>query len=192
MNHHQRHLPPGVNRALRLLALLLCAVPPARAALTVPRLFRTKRPVASESPHGYLSAIGAPELRFQSAVVVATPSPAAKSVPAEAATSETPTDKSPSQSAENALGATTSVSAEAATAVATGEKHPTPKTKPASVIIRDDTRTAVRPEDFLPFFQFPAAGKEAGSLNLVVPVPGQPAQGSPLPASSATYTQTPK
>ncbi len=54
-------------------------------------------------------------------------------------------------------------------------------------ILPDDLRPRVRAEDFLPYFEIPAA--KPGDPNVVVPVPRAPAL---LPPSSATYTQTPK
>lgn len=58
-------------------------------------------------------------------------------------------------------------------------------TKPADHtpgILPDDTRAATRPEDFLPFFQFPGGSPDV-SLTPRPPAPGQ------LPPSSATYQQ---
>lgn len=59
-------------------------------------------------------------------------------------------------------------------------------------ILPDDTRPQVHAEDFLPFFQIPGASGPPGEVNLVLPLPpGRPAP-SPLPLSSATYSQTPR
>lgn len=57
--------------------------------------------------------------------------------------------------------------------------------KPSLNILPDDTRPSTRPEDFLPFFQFPS-----GDVTVVVPatVHQSPAPGQ-LPVSSATYQQ---
>ena len=67
---------------------------------------------------------------------------------------------------------------------------PSPEKKPdepdSVPILPDDTRREVRPEDLLPFFQFPRNG--GTTLGVRVPVP--PAPSAPaLPPSSATYRQ---
>ena len=63
---------------------------------------------------------------------------------------------------------------------------PTNTTPPPS-ILPDDTRTSTRPEDFLPFFQFPDANHD---VTVVVPVTAvrPPAPGQ-QPPSSASYQQ---
>ena len=66
---------------------------------------------------------------------------------------------------------------------------PTPAiTTPTTIsILPDDTRPSTRPEDFLPFFQFPGGN---GNMTVAVPVTGrQPAAPNPQPPSSATYQQ---
>ncbi len=61
--------------------------------------------------------------------------------------------------------------------------HPTET--PPTAILPDDTRPTVRPEDFLPFFQFPA-----GDVTVVVPASAtRPPSPGQLPPSSATYQQ---
>jgi hypothetical protein len=53
-------------------------------------------------------------------------------------------------------------------------------------ILPDDTHPSTRPEDFLPFFQFPAGR----NVNVVVPAGAiKPTTPGQLPASSATYQQ---
>jgi hypothetical protein len=58
---------------------------------------------------------------------------------------------------------------------------PEPEVTP---ILPDDTRREVRPEDVIPFFQFPRSG-----AGITTPVPPQPARPPTLPPSSATYNQ---
>ncbi len=67
----------------------------------------------------------------------------------------------------------------------------TPATQPAPVInnpppaiLPDDTRPSTRPEDFLPFFQFPGSTSDVS-----VGVPPRPPVPGQLPPSSATYQQ---
>ncbi len=57
-------------------------------------------------------------------------------------------------------------------------------------ILPDDTLPPVRAEDFLPYFQIPAA--HPGDPSVIVPVPRTAPTAAPLPPSSATYTQTPR
>ena len=66
-----------------------------------------------------------------------------------------------------------------ASATAKGSEESEP-----SSILPDDMRREVRPEDLLPFFQYPRNG---GAV-IGVPVPAQPALPT-LPPSSATYRQ---
>jgi hypothetical protein len=59
---------------------------------------------------------------------------------------------------------------------------------PPSEILPDDTRPTTRPEDFLPYFQFP--GSSTGDVNVIMPAtPARPPAPGQLPPSSATYTQ---
>jgi hypothetical protein len=60
---------------------------------------------------------------------------------------------------------------------------------PPARIIPDDTRPAVRPEDFLPFFIFPGNAQGAGNPTLVLPGGLTPAAPGTLPLSTATYRQ---
>ena len=60
-------------------------------------------------------------------------------------------------------------------------------TRPALPILPDDTHPTTRPEDFLPFFQFPVPNRNG---DVVVPVAApRPSDQNPLPPSSATYQQ---
>jgi hypothetical protein len=59
-----------------------------------------------------------------------------------------------------------------------------PEESESSAILPDDMHRDVRPEDLLPYFQYPRGG---GAV-IGVPVPAQPALPT-LPPSSATYRQ---
>lgn len=61
-------------------------------------------------------------------------------------------------------------------------REPTP-------ILEDQLRPRVRAEDFLPYFQIPA--EHPGEASVIVPIP-RGTTPSPLPTSSATYTQSPR
>jgi hypothetical protein len=63
---------------------------------------------------------------------------------------------------------------------------PTPTINSTPAILPDDTRPATRPEDFLPFFQLPAANQDATGVAPTINRPPAPGQ---LPPSSATYQQ---
>lgn len=190
MNHHQRLLPPGGNRALRSLSLLLLALISQREMQAMPRFRQPKTNVAPPLPRGYLAAIGAPALRFEE------PAPAPTERPLSPSIVSAPTPIPPAISQETEKAAPVSVPTpsqieDSGIAEAKGEQKPALKNKPSPAIIPDDTRPQVRAEDFLPFFQFPATGSN-GTMNVIVPVPREPASPAALPTSSATYTQTPK
>lgn len=56
-------------------------------------------------------------------------------------------------------------------------------------ILPDDTRAKVRPEDFLPYFQFPATAAQPGDVTVAVPATLTPPAPGSQPPSSATYRQ---
>lgn len=58
------------------------------------------------------------------------------------------------------------------------DRGPPPAKKDPPSIIPDDTRSEIRAEDFIPFFQLPGSGASGPTVG--------------LPPSSATYTQTRK
>lgn len=136
----------------------------------------------------YLSAVGAPALRFGEAppppdlrpAAGAPPVPKEETLPAEAPAPAAmpPTSPIASQPAEP----TASSAAEIAPTA-----KPTPARAPAP-ILPDDTRSKVRAEDFLPFFQFPVTNPN-GDVTVVAPVPAAANSAAPLPPSSATYRQ---
>lgn len=177
-------------RALRTLSLLLL---PILAPTGADALTRSHVPVGSRPPAPYLPAIGAPQLRFQEAApppdLVARPPAAAPPQPAL-------TDTENSVAADNAT-ATRSLTAPATTdetpaneaTSSTPQEGSRPKT--VAPILPDDARPQIRPEDFLPYFQIPGSAQRAGDVTLLVPAPSSAPTGAPLPASSATYRQTP-
>lgn len=121
----------------------------------------------------YLPVLGAVPLRFG-----APPPPDLTTRPSAGA----PPDPAPVQTVASAnRESVLAPSLPAATLKAPASELPPPPIKipePTPGILPDDTRPATRPEDFLPFFQFP--GTNPGSS---VRAPG------PLPPSSATYQQ---
>ena len=145
----------------------------------------------------YLTHVGAPPLRFQQAAqppdLVARPAAAAPPVPPLS-----PTESSVAL-ANMAAARSTSASArmhdEAPVTDLKPEptRAPTPSKPTPRAILLDDTRSQVRPEDFLPYFQIPGSARSAGDVNVIMPANALTAPSSTtLPPSSATYTQSPK
>lgn len=73
---------------------------------------------------------------------------------------------------------------------------PPPAARPAPAaattpppILPDETRAKVRPEDFLPFFQFPGNANQADGVTVAVPATLTPPAPGNQPPSSATYRQ---
>jgi hypothetical protein len=197
MNHREPpHLSAGTRRALRCLALLLVPALAPGGALAVSRV----RPASSGiSLHGvdpapYLPVRGALSLRFQEEPPPPdlTTRPAAAAPPTPALT---PTETSVAQANAAAARSASVVAQEpvATTPVAPVVAEPVaPPPKAAPAILPDDVRPAARPEDFLPYFQLPGSNPKSPDVTLLVPAPKTPPAPAPLPASSATYTQSPR
>ena len=125
-------------------------------------------------------------------LVTASPGAAAEQLTSDAdeptLNPSTPTADAPASAADasaTSLSPTAPAADEPTTPSATDDPPPVRTPTP---ILRDDLRPQTRPEDFLPFFQIPAPGSDA---DVIVPTPRTPV-GTPLPPSSATYTQTPR
>ena len=198
MNHREPpQLSVGARRALRCLSLLLLPSLAPNAAHSLPRSRTSPSPAIeprSPEPVPYLAALGAPPLRFQKS----TPPPDLVTHPAAAAPPTpplTPTESTVAQ-ANAAAAQSIAVRPAAEAPAAEAKSKETPSSSPAKpaprAIIADDTRQAVRPEDFLPFFQLPGSAKSPGEVNVVVPGSLTAPTAAPLPPSSATYTQTPR
>ena len=124
----------------------------------------------------YLAAVGAPNLRFSEAV----PPPDLSVRPPAGAPPQPAVNHEPdsvSASKPETQAARTEPVAPPQPEVAAKE----PASTPPPSILPDDTRPKVRPEDFLPFFQFPGGNSAPGTLT--PPAPGQ------QPLSTATYRQ---
>lgn len=186
MNHREpTPAPRGSGQALPCLALLLLPFLTLSRAWSRPNLpaIATLTP-----PGGYLIAVGAPSLRFQAAIpppdLVARP---AASAPPKIENSASHPDvlvfTPPAASAAVSEPPPASTMTEE-----TGDESNVPRTPPP--ILRDELQRHTRPEDVLPYFQIPAA--QPGDVGLIVPVPRSAGTPAPLPASSATYTQSPR
>ncbi len=181
------------------LSLLLL---PAMAPKGVDALPRTPRSDADGGkPAPYLPVLGPMPLRFQEAVpppdLVTRPPAAAPPQPALSTTEN-------SVAADNAAAAHSIPAPSHEPAPVADSKpvtreiaSPNSATAPAKAappaILPDDAHPAVRPEDFLPYFQIPGSAKQPGDATLLIPAArSAPAAPATLPPSSATYTQTPK
>ena len=143
------------------------------------RPVQTMPPEKQPRPTSYLAVVGPPPLRFRDAPAPPPyelePAPTGPALLDEIASG--PTTLQPTPTATNSP---------LAEALPTGPE-PTPRPQPQSdepaPIIPDDLRREVRPEDVIPYFQFPRNRVRVG-----VPIPPQP-NGPGLPPSSATYQQ---
>ena len=142
----------------------------------------------SGSSRPYLTVIGPPELRFREAII---PQPDLSTRPAAGAPPHPVTEESQPSPGANRLenrapAAEVRLSAQPASAPAQAKAGTPDEPSPAGApIIPDDSRAKVRPEDFLPYFQFPGAGANPEDVSSP-PVPVRPGQ---QPPSTATYRQ---
>jgi len=133
----------------------------------------------------YLTAMTAPDMRFAEALPPPDLSvrPPAGAPPQPAATHETPVPSVPAPAGGESAALPPPVVSAESTLPAPGKKPAPPP------ILPDDTRPKVRPEDFLPFFKFPASAADSSDVIIAVPVTTTPpAPGTQLP-SSASYRQ---
>lgn len=194
MNHRQPpRSPAGMRRALQSLSLLMLPTIACASNLNGHRRYGPPQPCPVHLPDPYLPRIGAPSLRFQPEMVVAS-SPLPPLNP-----KETPTTTSP----DALTAATNAASVVPVAPVASPTEASTDETKSTSPagsaggkirlpapILPDDVQQVVHPEDFLPYFQFPAPG--GSGARVIVPVaPAAAPTPAQQPPSSATYIQTP-
>ncbi|MBA4137965.1 MAG: hypothetical protein C0518_11665 [Opitutus sp.] len=136
-------------------------------------------PIPGSRP--YLTSTGAPGLRFGEAPPPPDLRPAAGAPPQ-------PKEEFFASADEQAAAETLHLAPDAAVPTPAPDIKPAPaKISPA--ILPDDTRSKVRAEDFLPFFQFPGSASHPGDVTVVVPAAPGAAAPAPLPPSSATYRQ---
>ncbi len=176
---NQRVSPPGTakgRRAWLFLSLLL----PALASKVSTQATSLPLPgpaplVPEQSDRPYLALVGPPPLRFEDLLPPPDLSthPAAGAPPKVSEAEET-VAKAVMKAASIASAPTRPTTAKAAPA-ASAAKVPT-----VAPILSDDVPAQVRPEDFLPYFQFPGSSGGADSA---------PTAPRSIPPSSATYTQ---
>lgn len=172
----------GLRRAFRVTSILL--LQPALAQVGAEARMRLpNHPEYTEADTGlsrpYLRVAGALPLHFKSApapIPTMATKPSTPPAPPPPVTNDAPSAPKPEITFHEAP-----TNVPSADPIATPTPPPVYKTVPA--IIPDDTRPVARPEDFLPYFRFPA------SANVSVPTPSGVSQPGPLPASSATYQQ---
>ena len=178
----------GLHRTLRVLSLLLlqhALVPTGPEANARSRLPENPEgePATDANSRPYLKVAGSLPLRFSAAprpmtdfpIKVAAVSPPVQ--PIAAVSTEAP----PLPMPLNPSSETNSISNDQTNAPAAPVSN-----RPALSILPDNTQPSTRPEDFLPYFQFPTGG------NTTVVVPGsvaRPPTSNSMPASSATYEQ---
>jgi hypothetical protein len=187
---NQRVTSPGTakgRRAWLFLSLLLPAVASKVSTQNSPTPIRADSEVPPYSRQGsrpYLRVVAAPFLRFEDL-----PPPPDLSVhpPAGAPPKVPEKDKSspdvvlPKPVPRNAESASRPNEIRTASAAAAAPPAPAAPTPPP--ILPDDVPIQVRPEDFLPYFQYPGMSRRVRGEG---PAPAAPS----LPASSATYEQS--
>ena len=166
--------------------VVVCLIPV--SALCLPASLQGTSEAGSSRP--YLAVIGPPSLRFKEAIV---PQPDLGTRPAAGGPPRPATEHSEAapaadrpgsraQSADSRLGTPTAPAAPQSQPKAGSPEDSAPAGAP---ILPDDSRPKVRPEDFLPYFQFPGAGANPEDV-ASPPVPMKPGQ---QPPSTATYRQ---
>jgi hypothetical protein len=176
---HHRVSPPGTAKGRRawlffsLLIPALASKVSTQSAASPITLDDGSPLVPSETSRPYLAVLGPPSLRFEEAQPPpdlsarppggAPPKPAVRPIGADVIPAPVVQPK-------------VVVSIPAAPQPAKVEVIAAPKPPPPPSILHDDVRPQVRPEDFLPYFQYPGAESQASNSN------------NP-PPSTATYTQ---
>lgn len=155
---------------------LVLAFPP---VLAISSLSVAPEPSLAPETRPYVMAIGSPMLRFADALPpldLSIRQPGGAPVPPPAKPTEHPEAQAIAEPAPIPL-------PEAYVEIGA----PVVKNAAPPPILPDDTRPKVRPEDFLPYFQFPAA--HPGDATVIVPATlTPPTPGTQLP-STATYRQ---
>lgn len=186
MNHREpTSASTNAGQALSCLALLLLPLLAADRAWSRPIIPYDPPP---PDPTPYLVTVGSPALRF----LEAAPPPDLGGRPPAAAPPQPASDTvaaKPDVIPFTPAAAPTTALAPADASQATPPSDSVQPHSPAP-ILPDELRPRVRAEDFLPYFEIPAT--RPGDPNVIVPIPRGAGSPAPLPASSATYTQTPK
>jgi len=167
----------GLYVGIWLIPGVALCLPPAFPAVYEPR---SSRP--------YLAVVGPPSLRFRETIeappdLSTRPPAGAPPYPAASLPSSSPQPVQPEVPARSpASSVVQPAQPPAAVAKLAG---PAETQTPVAPIIPDEARPKVRPEDFLPYFQFPGSEKNPEDVSNV-PTPPQPGV---QPPSSAIYRQ---
>lgn len=147
----------------------------------------SREPQPSDATAPYLPVIGASPLRFRPPPVPPPPvsRPTAGGPPLPSAAAGAPPSPDVIPPADKPQASHPDASAPDTATVPAVTPKPTPPP-----ILPDDTRARVQPEDFLPFFQFPAG--QSGDVQVITPIPATPTTPDRAPPSSATYRQRPE
>jgi hypothetical protein len=190
MTSRTHTLLTGLGRFVRCLTLVLLpalvaeggqAASAGRNPVGAPPESRPESPYPYSTP--YLAVVGPPPMRFREPPappsfelepVAAGPAQLEEIMPAPPAVAGGRLASSPMAASSKSSSSNSPSSSAAAAAKRPDETEP-------SSILPDDMRREVRPEDLLPYFQYPRNGGGVPG----VPVPPQPT----LPPSSATYRQ---
>jgi hypothetical protein len=174
------HPPPSAQVRQAYLRLALCLLPGAALseALSAP-------PRGATATRPYLTCAAAPLIRFAEA-------PPLPDLSVRPPAGAPPNPPSPDSAPDPATDVTPAVPNTVQPQPANEPTNRNDAQAPAPVpprIIPDDTRPAVRPEDFLPFFIFPGSAQGSGNPAVVLPGSLTPAVPGTLPPSTATYRQ---
>jgi len=195
MNH--RVTPPGPakgRRAWLYLSLLLPSLASEVAQCPSPAADRDDTPLGHSSAgpsRAYLRYIGPPQLRFQDALPppdLSVRPPAGGPPKLRAVNSDgKASDVAPSKPAPPTASAATVVAKKDEVRPNPAAAPPPPPPPPA--ILPDDVASKVRPEDYLPYFQFPGVESPSNDVNASGQAQGAQATPRTVPRSSATYTE---
>jgi hypothetical protein len=172
--------PPSSGKRWGGLFLALL-VPPLSTGVSQPGAQNEAPPYSGERSRSYLSVVGPPPLRFQDSEVA--PQSDLSTRPPAGAPPLPPEKRAGAASRQDVLLNAGGPDPAKKPPKVDLEAAP-PKPGPAA-ILPDDGDSRVRPEDFLPFFQFPG-GRPGQADTSVTQPPTAPAPGQ-IPPSSATY-----
>jgi hypothetical protein len=187
----------GFNSTSKFLRCLSFLVLPVLASEASPRSRLKELRLPASAPAtgapSYLPVVGPPPLRFAQVPpppdLSTRPPSAAPPLPAVAAEIAATNAASAKSAAPAPPGVTAAPPPCEASEGSRGTTPAAPKPPPAKepdVLIPDDTKREIRPEEILPFFQFPGSGN---TTTIVLPAVPSDAAPTRLPVSSAVYHQ---
>jgi hypothetical protein len=184
---NQRVTSPGTATGRRAWLFLSLLLPAFAGKVNTPNAAPLIRADADAPPYPqdsrpYLRVINSPPLRFED---LPPPPDLAVRPPASGPPKLPETEKDKDKTGPDVVLPKRVSPAKAAAAAAEAKANEihvaAPVVIPPPAILPDDVPSQVRPEDFLPYFQYPGMGRRARS--------DAPAANPPPPASTATYNQ---